>query len=141
MARLMVIARKASPGGSGRVLNGDSIDRNDDATDQNDDENDDENGAGTPDEKDDEAAEDVAECPNCGCKFDEASGDVVKPGAKVEGGQRSTGAAGYGGKELDALDDAEPVPGKAGTAHDAALGDMVMSALMGGIKPKVGSVR
>lgn len=72
---------------------------------------------------------DVVECPNCACQFDERTGDVVKDGAKVEGGPVKPG---YEGADLDASGSAEPVPGKLGTAHDASMGDAVMAALLSG---------
>lgn len=68
MGRIMVIARKGAPPSQ----QDDSQDTGQDGDDSTD---------SAPD-----GSQDVATCPNCGCQFDDESGDVVKPGAKVEGG-------------------------------------------------------
>jgi hypothetical protein len=73
---------------------------------------------------------DVAECPNCGCQFDETSGDVVKEGAKVVGHPDAQGPVAQG-IDLDTSDSAPPVPGKYGSAHDGSQGTEAMAALLG----------
>jgi len=84
---------------------------------------------GGPSGDSDDALADIDTCPNCGCEFDDDSGKIVKPGAKVVGGPKD-----YEGADLDVGDSAEPTPGKLGTAHDAALGDQVMGNLLANLK-------
>lgn len=65
---------------------------------------------------------DTATCPNCGCEFDDETGDVVKPGAPVAGKNE--------GADLDAYMSAPmPVgPSHYGTAYDAANGSKGLAA-------------
>lgn len=90
--------------------------------------------SGPMDEQDgeDKGGPDVDTCPNCGCEFDEESGKVTKPGAKVVGGPKDGDS--YQGRELDGLDSAPPVPGRLGSAHDGAIGTEAMAHLLGSLK-------
>jgi hypothetical protein len=86
---------------------------------------------GTPPTKPDTSGDDdsdVVKCPNCACEFNENTLDVVKPGKPVQGGHD------YEGADLDTSDSQHPVPGRLGTAHDAAMGDQVMGNLLANLK-------
>jgi len=85
-----------------------------------------------PDKGDDSGSADIDTCPNCGCEFDDDSGKIMKPGAKVVGGPKDGEA--YQGRELDAMDSAPPVPGKFGSARDGAVGTEAMAHLLGSLK-------
>lgn len=71
---------------------------------------------------------DVVKCPNCECEFDETTQDVVKPGKPLADGSD------YQGSDLDTSGSEQPVPGKAGTAADAARGDSVMGDLLANLR-------
>ena len=87
--------------------------------------------SGPMDDKGDDG-KDIDTCPNCGCEFDDDTGKVMKPGAKVIGGPKD--GEEYGGKPFDAMDSAPPVPGKFGSARDGAVGTEAMAHLLGSLK-------
>lgn len=93
------------------------------------------NTPSTPAEATDDSAQDgqdVAECPNCGCQFDDETGDVVKPGAKVVA---SKGSDAPEGVDLPLPD--QPVAGRMGAGHDAAFGDAVLANALANLHTKV----
>jgi hypothetical protein len=110
----------------------------------------DENSQSDPEQTDDSAEasgaddtpDDVETCPNCDCQFTDSDDgedpEIIKPGKKVEG---DTSGYKNQGEDLDTSGSEQPVPGKMGTAHDAALGDAVMAQLLGGAHSGMGRVR
>lgn len=99
----MVIARKGqAPAGGAPNANQTSQAGNDGPPDDD-----------APDPKDDRGEDeqpDVAKCPNCGCEFDDDSGDVIKAGAKVEGGPQSDDYGAGSPKQAGGVDLDLPTP-------------------------------
>lgn len=115
MGRMMVGQRKGAPTSAA-----------DDASQSDDSDN----------ASDDSPDTDVETCPNCDCQFTDGDGDDSKPEIVKPGKPLANDTSGYKGQDLDAIDSAQPTPGKFGSAHDGALGDQVMAQLLGGMHLK-----
>ena len=82
----------------------------------------------------DDSDSDVVECPNCKTVFNEATGNIMTMGAKVEGGGAMDGSQG-----MDLAGDLNVMaPSKYGGAHDAAYGSAVSGNLLSGLKTALG---